>query len=187
MKLKVAQRRNSVCNPGVVNFFDHLFTLRTPHKSDFWTIPHYNIHYFLPISHFPQTPWHNLSPFSRSLTTSKISSLAAFRDHLTALTSDAYCGVQAKAVGLHPPPPSPLFGFLEQKWPARVNSAAKHHARHQGSKSIFSNTRQSRSKRELLVANMAVKLKFQSPNWQMQINALLVCRWSGFCLIDRLV
>ena len=40
------------------------------------------------------------------------------------------------------------------------------------------------AKRKVLVAKVAVKLKFQSPNWQMQRNALLVCFWSGYCLID---
>ena len=46
------------------------------------------------------------------------------------------------------------------------------------------NTHQGGSKRKVLVAKVAVKLKFQSPNWQMQRNALLLCFWSGFCLID---
>ena len=48
----------------------------------------------------------------------------------------------------------------------------------QGSKKIFSNTRQGGSKRKVLVANVAVKLKFQSPIRQillMQRNAILVC------------
>ena len=34
----------------------------------------------------------------------------------------------------------------------------------QGSKNLFSNTRQGGSERKLLVTKMAIKLKFQSPN-----------------------
>ena len=49
---------------------------------------------------------------------------------------------------------------------------------HQGSKNLLSNTCQCGSKRKVLVAKLAVKLKFQSPNWQMQRNALLV--WGVF-------
>ena len=45
----------------------------------------------------------------------------------------------------------------------------------QGSKNLFSITRQGGSKRKVLVAKVAVWLKFQSPNRQMQRNALLVC------------
>ena len=37
----------------------------------------------------------------------------------------------------------------------------------QGSKNLFSITRQGGSKRKVLVAKVAVKLKFQSPNRQM--------------------
>ena len=43
------------------------------------------------------------------------------------------------------------------------------------------------SKRKVLVAKVAVKQKFQPPNWQMQKNALLVCFWSGYCFIGWLV
>ena len=57
---------------------------------------------------------------------------------------------------------------------------------HQGSKNLFSITRQGGSKRKVLVAKVAVKLKFQSPNRQMQRNALLVCLRRG-CLIDWLI
>ena len=45
----------------------------------------------------------------------------------------------------------------------------------QGSKNLFSNTCQGGSKWKVLVAKVAVKLKFQSTNRQMQRNALLVC------------
>ena len=45
---------------------------------------------------------------------------------------------------------------------------------YQGSKNLSSNTRQGGSKGKVLVAKVAVKLEFKSPNWQMQRNALLV-------------
>ena len=45
----------------------------------------------------------------------------------------------------------------------------------QGSKNHFSNTRQGGSKRKVLVAKVAVYLKFQSPNRQMHRNALRLC------------
>ena len=42
----------------------------------------------------------------------------------------------------------------------------------QGSKNLFNNTRQGGSKRKILVAKVAVRLKCQPPNWQRQRNAL---------------
>ena len=47
--------------------------------------------------------------------------------------------------------------------------------RMQGSKNLFSNTRQGGSKRKVLVAKVAVYLKLRSPNRQMHRNALRLC------------
>ena len=66
-------------------------------------------------------------------------------------------------------------------------SIAKNFALFQNSENLFSNTRQGGSKRKVLVAKVAVKLKFQSPTWQRLRNALSVCFWSGYCSIDQLI
>ena len=81
------------------------------------------------------------------------------------------------------------YVFQRVKRSGFVNLPGRHwiFCQQQGSKNLFSNTCQGGSKRKVLVAKEAVKLKFQSPNWQIQRNALLALPVWCTCVFEVVI